>query len=79
METFMVEYAKQLEKAVREHPEEYLWPIEHVPEVVARMREAIKTGTYNKDSGAFKQTCKVLGIKHTYKAIAAFINKEGVA
>lgn len=41
------------------------------------MNYAILKGTYNKDSDSFKAVCKTLKIKHTYKAINAFI-KGGV-
>ena len=66
-------YAEQLEKAVREHPQEYAYPVDQVPTVVQRMRGAIQENRFNKDSTAFRQTCKVLKIKHTYKAIEQFI------
>ena len=73
MNTFIKEYAKQLELAVRNYPNEYGWPVENVPVVVERMRAAIQAKKYNKDSRAFKATCKVLGIKHTYKDIEHFV------
>ena len=76
METFIKVYAEQLEKAVRERPEEYGWPFENVPAVVEKMKAAIKARTYNKDSRAFKGTCKILGIKHTYTAINHFIDNH---
>ncbi len=44
--------------------------------VKARMAWAILTKTFSKDSYSFRATCKQLGIKHTYKAIDAFIRGE---
>ena len=73
METFITEYTKQLTLAVTNHPTEYAYGAEKVPEVVAKMRDAIQNKNYNKDSRAFKETCKALKIKHTYTAINHFI------
>lgn len=39
------------------------------------MTHAILKGTANKDSDSFKQTCKALKIKHTYKAIDEFLGR----
>ena len=36
---------------------------------------AIAHYTFDKDSLAIKNTCKVLGIKHTYKAIQSFLEE----
>ena len=74
MHTFMAEYAKQLAKAASEFPDEYRWPAGTTVElVVQRMAEAVRTKTYNKDSRAFRETCKALKIKHTYTAINHFV------
>lgn len=73
METWMAEYLKQLEIAVREHPEDYGFPVEKVPEVAAKMRVAFGRGSFNKDSRAIKGTCKAFGIKYTYAAINEFL------
>lgn len=70
---FMAVYKEELERAVREHPDEYHYPFSDVPTVVARMGAAIEKGSFNKDGRAFKGTCKRLGIKHTYAAIAAWL------
>lgn len=76
LETFMAEYARQLEKAVRDHPEEYGFPASHVPVVVGKMREAFIRGSYNKDGRAIKATCKALGVAYTYAGINKFIRDE---
>ena len=70
---FLDTYYQELKRARREHPEEYRWPESEIFEVSARMEAAILRGTFNKDSRAFRATCKRLGIKHTYKAINAFL------
>jgi hypothetical protein len=70
---FFQEYARQLERALVEHPEEYQWPASELPNVLQKMCTAIERGTANKDSRAIKGTCKVLGIKHTYTAIRQYL------
>jgi hypothetical protein len=39
-----------------------------------KMTAGLATGGANKDGDGIKRTCKTLGIKHTYRAIAAFLN-----
>lgn len=73
LNTFLEVYGKQLLKARIEHPDDYIWPIDQLPQVLERMSKAIERGSFNKDSHAFKATCKELNIKHTYKAIKEFI------
>ena len=72
-DTFMKIYTVELEKAVRNYPDEYPWPIENVPTVAAKMGQALKNKTYNKDGRAIKATCKQLNIKYTYTAINAYL------
>jgi hypothetical protein len=62
-----------LTEAHAKYPDNYRWPVENIPEVHARMMEAIKSGTYNHNSQGFRLTCKILGIKHTRKAIKEFL------
>ncbi len=69
----MLVYTEELERAVEEHPDQYFWPIENIDRVAGSMRLAIERSSFNKDSPAFKATCKRLGIGHTYKAIAHYI------
>ncbi len=75
-DTFLAQYRSDLEQAVIDHNEDYGYGIERVPEVFGRMVAAIDRGSFNKDSRAFKATCKKLGIKHTYKAIADYLASE---
>ena len=73
-DTFAQVYTEELEKAVLKYPEEYTWPVETVPTVAAKMVQAFRAGTYNKDSRAIKATCKRLNLKHTYKEINAYLD-----
>lgn len=68
-------YLVELERVVREYPEEYAYSIDTVPAVVDRMMEAIRKWTFNKDSRAIKATCKLLGVKHTYAAMRAWLTE----
>ena len=74
LHVFLSAYRTNLEKAHAERPTEYAWPISEIEIVFDRMAMAIKQGSFNKDSRAFKLTCKQLGIKHTYRSIREFIN-----
>lgn len=75
LDRFMLVYEKHLKDCVSKYPSEYAWNIADLPLVVGRMYDAIVGGTFSKDSIAFKLTCKELGIKHTYKAIAEYIKE----
>jgi hypothetical protein len=75
-ETFITTYREQLRIAIETHPEEYAYPVSELDFVVARMTAAIERGSFNKDSRAFRATCKVLGIKHTYQAIKAYMEAQ---
>ena len=72
---FMEAYEKALTEAVMNYNEEYRYPVEDVPRVAAKMRIAIENGTYHHVGRGFKGACKALGIKHTYKAINAYLEK----
>jgi hypothetical protein len=71
---FKAVYAKNLEVAVTKWPQEYSWPATELGAVVGRVNTAIDKKAFNKDSRAFKMTCEELGIKHTYKAIYAYLD-----
>lgn len=74
-QSFIEAYEAALDDAYRAHPETYCGPFNVT---YNNMSFAILNGTYNKDSATFKAVCKKLGIKHTYKAINAFIFGESV-
>lgn len=76
MDTFMKVYEECLRAAITSHPEEYRYGLDAIPGVLERMRVAICNGSYNKDSRAFRATCKKLGIKHTYSAIAHYLTNH---
>jgi len=73
-DTFAQVYTEELIKAVTNYPKEYAWPLANVPTVAKIMLDAVKAQTYSKDGRAFKNTCKRLNIKCTYKDINNFIN-----
>lgn len=74
LDNFMTIYEKHLTQCLAEEPDRYAWVGKlTVRIVVDRMRPAIVGGTFDKRSEAFKRTCNELGIKHTYKAIKAFL------
>jgi 3'-phosphoadenosine 5'-phosphosulfate sulfotransferase (PAPS reductase)/FAD synthetase len=76
LDAFMEVYARQLAVAVQKYPEQYAYPVDKVPLVVAKMRPAVADGSYNHTSHAFRWTCKELKIPHTRKAIKAFLAGE---
>jgi hypothetical protein len=73
LETFMSVYSRNLVKAIQEKPDQYGYGIDGVSAVLVRMKTAIEQGTFNKDSFAFRWTCKELKIKHTYQAIKEYL------
>ena len=73
LDVFIKVYERQLTNAVRDYPQEYMWPVENVPVVAQKMRVAFSKGSYNKDGRAIKATCKELGIKYTYPAINSYL------
>lgn len=75
LDKFMEAYEKALTEAVMNYNEEYRYPVSDVPRVVSKMKVAIENGTYNSAGRGFKGACKALGIKHTYKAINAYLEK----
>ncbi len=68
-------YRQELRKAIRDYPTEYAYGLDQVETVAVHMGFAFKLGTYNKDSRAIKSMCKVLKIKHTYKALNEIFSK----
>ncbi|MBE7465979.1 MAG: hypothetical protein HS116_21090 [Planctomycetes bacterium] len=73
LDEWMEAYKKHLTDCVREMPDQYAYGADRVPAVVERMRAAIKDRSFCHDSAAIKRTCKQFGIKHTHKAIDAFL------
>jgi hypothetical protein len=75
LKEFEVNYVSGLRDAVIAHPDDYAYTAPEVPVVVARMMKAIRENVHNVYYGGhgFRLTCKRLGIKHTKKAIIAYL------
>ncbi len=69
---FISTYRTELAESLVARPQDYTWTMDEFDQVFARLEQAIAYGTFSKDSDAIKRTCKKLGIKHTYKAIAFY-------
>ena len=76
LDKFMEVYTPHLLQAVAQHPEDYGFGPDKVPQVAERMKSALATGSYNHDGRAFKATCKSLGIPYTRTAIEKFLGRE---
>lgn len=61
---------------MRAHPEYYVHNVDEVEIVFQRMCHAMDAGTYQKDTHAFKTTCRRLGIKNTYIAINTYLEAD---
>lgn len=70
---FLEIYKTQLALVVQESPQDYAWPIANVSAVADKMFAGLLRGSANTEGRAMAGTCKALGIKHTYKAINAFL------
>lgn len=75
-EEFHRVYVQRLTEAVQNHPDEYAWPVENVPQVAEKMMGAIVRGTFNKDGYAIRNTCKQLDIPYTYAGIRAYLTQD---
>ncbi len=76
-ELFKETYLNQLKESHIKNPEQYAWAFDGLEMVAIRMFAAIDKGSFNKDSIAFKNTCKALKIKHTYRDIETFLGSQG--
>ncbi len=76
-ECFAIAYRRNVHRACEAYPDVYAMTIKTgIDIVVDRMLAAFERGSANKDSHACRWTCKELGIKHTYKAIKAYLDCE---
>ena len=78
---FLLTYRAEFLESVTLFPSAYALgsdegPAAYVNRVYPRMADAITRGSFSKDSRSFKNTCKRLGIPHTYKAIAAYLTPK---
>lgn len=72
VDRFCAVYTVTLADAIRNHPDEYCYPVSEVPSVIAKMRKAFIAGTYNYNGRAIAAACKSLGMPHRMKAMEAF-------
>ena len=77
---FEAAYREGLEEAVTKNPEDYYMqgatPTQYADVVSKRMMGNIAAGKHmsnNYDSAGFRRACKKVGIKHTRKAILAYL------
>ena len=74
VDIFKAELIKQYHN-LKDDPEYLAVFLKMPPEELAyKMMAAFEKGSANKDGKGIRRTCKALGIKHTYKAINAFLN-----
>ena len=69
-ENYDIFVGKFTEILTANYSEKYLKPLD---ETLRNCIYALLKGEFDKDTESFKQTCKALKIKHTYKAIKSFI------
>lgn len=69
-------YAEELELAIRNHPNEYRWPVQDIHMVVYKMIEALKEKKYSIDGRALMATCKRLNIRVAHKYINAYLDDQ---
>lgn len=70
---FLRIYERELRDGIAANPSAYAYGPDMVPTVMTRVDKALTVGNYNKDQPSFRRTCKQLGIKHTYAAIASYL------
>lgn len=72
---FQAELIRQYERLFAERPLEYAYAMKtHTPASLAeKMTTSLSAGTGNIDGEGIKRACKALGVKHTYKALGAYL------
>lgn len=70
---FKVVLAKCLEYNYSANPSKYAFGLDKLGDVVDRLFASVDNMRFDKNSDSFKQACKLLGIKHTYKAIKEYL------
>ena len=75
LEAFFVELSKQYAELFKSDPDYAYAATQKTPEAMARsMALGLACGKADKGGKGVINTCRVLGIKHTYAAIREFIN-----
>jgi hypothetical protein len=78
MQKFIEVLTEQYKDLFANNPEYAHSANKYTPEKLAqKMTQYLKDGcSANKDGEGIKRTCKILGIKHTYKAIRGYLTGE---
>lgn len=80
LKKFMAVYAEALKEASEDYKDEgYNYDEEELPLIIKRMEAALVRGSYNYHGRAFQITCKALKLRHTRKAINAYISSAPTA
>lgn len=74
---FRAEYERILLRNVKEQPSRYVYREDRVPEIAEKAVKALSEKTADIHAQTVRETCKNLRIKHTYKAIAEYLNTPG--
>ena len=71
-------FVKHMQEYIERNPVTYpfLSASRTPAQYAAQFTQALAQGGADKDGPAVKHACKVLGIKHTYKAITAYLRGE---
>lgn len=72
-ERFLAEYTRILSEQVTLFPARYAFGLDRVPSFSKEMVDGLACGLGSNTGYACKATCKLLGIKPTYKAIEAYL------
>jgi hypothetical protein len=70
----MTVYERQLRALVARPSIGYAYTLAEVPRVLARMREALRVGTYNRKGHALYGTCRSLGISTSRRSVDAYLS-----
>lgn len=76
LDKFMGVYADALQKVLAEHPDDYAYGPDKIPDVLARMRDAIAHNNYGPSVGV-QVAQRELGMKPTRKALHEYLTTFG--
>lgn len=72
---FKIVLAKCFEANYEANPDRYAFGLDRLGDAVNRLLASVDSMSFDKDTDSFKRACKLLNIKHTYKAIREYCNK----
>lgn len=75
LDKFHAQLTKEYEILFETPDFDYARKITSPPSLSLKMTLGLDQGTANKDGVGIKRACKHFGVKHTYKAIRAFLNE----